>query len=519
MPIQWRHPRYRRLFLVAVSLGVLLLGFYIQDIVNPLLLALLVSYILNPVVEFLGRRGLSRQVSVTTLFLTAFLVGIFGASIFGLKVYHNITEIRVVLLGEPVILEADLGKDLEHIGPPIKEDLSPGVLPPPNKEKTPKKLGSKDAVKDSKAGGKKGTSAEMNTAPQRYFRDLNGDGKWQVGLIQQFSLKIRPHLSELSQEDLSRLSEFLQKSADKAADIVLGALDSARGYASSIWNIVNYLILVPVYSFFILLNFSSIRSNFRRHLPRRYRDEIIGVATEIDRSVAAFFRGRLIIALIKGFLTGLGLWFLGIPFGFTIGMTCGLLSFVPALGPLVALVTAFILGVANASSVAMLLTGIIVVLVIAEAIETVCYPVVLGKEVGLHPVALILAFLVFGKLFGLFGVLLAVPIASIVKILFRHFVLPEIQVLAEIDLQPDDHASQAEVDNKGEDVVEGGDKGPGGEGGVDIEPVAGQRDDSTQEGGVNDAGHHADADDHAKLDAVEEGGGEKGEASGDGANE
>jgi predicted PurR-regulated permease PerM len=510
MSIHWRRPRYRIFFLVAFTLGILLLGFFLQDIVNPLLLAVLVSYILNPLVKFLESRGLSRQLSVVSLFVTAFLLLALALGLFGVKIYHNFTEIRVVLLGEPLIAFEDLGKDPDHVGPRVREV---------KENKMPVKQLERDRKKEPNKSEPESKPAIIKKAKPLHYRDLNGDGRWQIGLIQRLSAKLRPHLSELSQEDMSRLTDFLKESGGKLADIILGAMDSAKGYASSLWNVFNYLVLVPIYSFFILLNFSSIKDNLARHLPTVYRAKIIEVWGEIDRSVAAFFRGRLFIAVMKGLLTGLGFWIVGIPFGFAIGLTAGLLSFVPALGPLFALVLSFVLGVAEASSVTALLFGILLVLAIAEAVEAVAYPVVLGKEVGLHPVALIFGFLVFGKLFGLFGILLAVPIASIVKILLGRFVLPEIQALAGLDLEADDGVGQGQVDDQRQNVIKGGDEGTGGQRGVDLQLVAGQGNDGAEQGGVDDAGDHGDADDEAKLNVLEKARGDKGEAPTDSADE
>lgn len=542
MPIHWSHPRYRGLFLFAVTLGLLLLGYYLREIVNPLLLAFLLSYILNPVVEFLGKRGISRQAGVIILFLSIFLSAALGVSLFGLKVYHNFTDIRVTLLGEPVISKADLGKDANHVGLRIPDkkrnkesnDKGKGAEARDDSGKKPKKDTDKEKAsgKADDSKGKKEAPEEERPAnaaerPPRYFRDLNGDGVWQLGLVQKFNDRIEPYLSELSEKDMDKVTTLLQDSAGKAADFVIDGLEGAQEYASSIWNLLNYLLLVPVYSFFILMNFSSIKRNLGRHLPKRYRSNLIDLASEIDRSVSAFFRGRLFIALIKGVITGVGLSIISVPFGLTIGMIAGLLSFVPALGPVFALVFGFLLGVGAAPSVLMLIIGISVVLAIAEAVETLCFPIVLGKEMGLHPVALILAFLVFGRLFGLFGILLAVPIASVCKILFFRYVLPEIQEIAGIEpllvaeggSEPNDSVGQREVDDEGEDVVESGDEGASGQGGVDLEAVASKGNESSEQGGVDNTSGHANADDNAKLDVLKEGGGEEGKAAADGSHE
>src|SRR5262249_10883141 len=148
------------------------------------------------------------------------------------------------------------------------------------------------------------------------------------------------------------------------------------------------------------------------------------------RQLAVFFRGRLAVALTKGALTALGLAIVGVRFSFFIGMLAGLLSVIPLVGPLVGGGLAVIFAYDSGGSWGARCAGVGIVIGLAETFDYVAFPAVIGREVGLHPLILILALFSFGKLFGLFGVLMSVPIACCVKILFEEFVLPEIQALA-----------------------------------------------------------------------------------------
>src|SRR5207248_118833 len=113
----------------------------------------------------------------------------------------------------------------------------------------------------------------------------------------------------------------------------------------------------------------------------------------------AFFRGRLLIALSKGLLTGLGLWLVGVHFAFFIGIVAGALSVVPLLGMVVGggLAVAFAY---EPDSWGTRCFGVLVVFLLAETLEMFVYPWLIGRNVGLHPLALILSVFCFGRLFG-----------------------------------------------------------------------------------------------------------------------
>ena len=122
----------------------------------------------------------------------------------------------------------------------------------------------------------------------------------------------------------------------------------------------------------------------------------------------------------------------------SIGFLAGIGTLIPLLGGLIAFVPSVILAITEGGGPQMgQIVGIVAVVLGSEALEGfVLTPVILSKETGLHPLTLILAIFIAGEVLGFFGVLLAVPIASIVKILFGQFVLPEIRALAKEKPEP-----------------------------------------------------------------------------------
>lgn len=394
------HQRRRRVvrwvLFVLFVLGLLGLGFHLSDVTNPLLVGLLLAYILNPLVESLERRGWSRNASVLVLFAVVF-VGSGGAIVFAaVKAADHLDDLRRAVAGERLV------------------DLRDTSLAPADRSRV-----------------EAGVELVKLDAEHAFF-DEDGDGQRRVGLAEQIAAYASEHLgARLSRQDLAQMARAYQTQA--AAVLGAGAELSAglRRSLGELGTFFGYVLLVPLYTFFLLQSFSSLRDTLRDHLPGAYRGRIVDLAVKIDRQVAAFFRGKLMLALTKGAVTWIGLWIAGVPFAFFIGMGAGLLSVVPLLGPLCGVPLAIVLSWEGPEGWALRIVWVLAAFLAAEGVEAVVQPVILGREVGLSPLSLILALFVFGKLLGLFGVLLAVPIACIVKILFTELVLPELRALAD----------------------------------------------------------------------------------------
>jgi predicted PurR-regulated permease PerM len=257
--------------------------------------------------------------------------------------------------------------------------------------------------------------------------DMSGDRK--LGLIERITANLTPRLRRIPSGWISSIAHALETQAGEALSFGVEASKGLRTFLSQLGNFFGYVFLVPIYTFFLLLSLTDIQRVVSVHLPGLYRERVLAVARKLDGTLAAFFRGRLLLALGKGLVTWFGLWLVGVRFSFFVGMLAGALSVVPFLGVLVG----GLLACAFAYEPGLWATrcgGAALVFLAAEALETALFPYLIGKNTGLHPLTLILSIFCCGKIFGLFGVLLAVPIACTVKILFLEFVLPEIQALA-----------------------------------------------------------------------------------------
>lgn len=362
-------PSGRRLLSISTvlvfALAVIVFGYLLRSIINPLLVALLIAYVLDPVVDFMERKGVPRARTVVYIYLIGFLVVVFFGGMLVPAAISGISDLSTAIAGQDGYID-------------------------------------KLAVWVSAGGLEKFIGEEQ-------------------------AERAREAWPELKEKLKTNLGQVLNKIAGVFGSILEGAAATLRG----IFALFSYLVLVPVYVFFILLSMDKIRKAVAEHLPAAYRERILDVARKIDASVSAFFRGRLIICLVKGILIAIGLSICGVKFALPIGILAGLGSLIPFLGGIFATVPSFVIVLLDYPDPWVRLIGIAVVVVVAEAVEGfVLTPAILSKETGLHPLILLLSMFIAGEIFGFFGVLLAVPIASIVKILFSEFVLPEIRTLA-----------------------------------------------------------------------------------------
>lgn len=188
------------------------------------------------------------------------------------------------------------------------------------------------------------------------------------------------------------------------------------------------VILVPIYVFFLLIAMPAVRKGVHRYLPLWHRDQLIRIIRDIEKVVAAFFRGRLIVCLICATLTYIGFIAVGftgtgVPYAALFSLFIGLATAVPLAGLLFLVPALVMTGLDGGTAVTVVLVGLVYVVV--QVLETVVLtPTIMGREVELHPVTLIIALLLCGKLLGILGLILAVPIAATCRILAREFFWP-----------------------------------------------------------------------------------------------
>ena len=172
------------------------------------------------------------------------------------------------------------------------------------------------------------------------------------------------------------------------------------------------LVLVPVVMFYLLRDWDRLIAWIETNLPHAWHDAVAGYFRELDRVLGEFLRGQLAVMLIMAAYYSIGLALAGLQFALAIGILAGMLVFVPYLGAALGVTLATLMGVTQFGSWTGLLPvwGVFLAGQMIEAYGIT--PKLVGERVGLHPVGVIFSLLAFGQLFGFFGVLLAIPLAS-----------------------------------------------------------------------------------------------------------
>jgi predicted PurR-regulated permease PerM len=224
----------------------------------------------------------------------------------------------------------------------------------------------------------------------------------------------------LEMPDTQQLAVIVQehwKEAGGAAATVVTKV-SQSGFAILAW--IAHLVVVPVAFFYLLRDWHVLLDHIRELLPRSLEGTVMRLARESDETLSGFVRGQVSVMLVLGLIYAVGLRLAGLDVGPLIGIIAGLISFVPYLGA--------ILGVAAGVIAALVqyhdwlhVVLVLAVFIVGHVLESyILVPRLVGEKIGLHPLAVIFAILAGGDLFGFLGVLLALPVASVVNVVLRY---------------------------------------------------------------------------------------------------
>lgn len=209
------------------------------------------------------------------------------------------------------------------------------------------------------------------------------------------------------------------------AEFAAGLLRSLLSGGLAFVNFLSLLLVTPVVTFFLLLDWDRMIAALDGWLPRDHAATIRRIAREIDEVLAGFIRGQGTVALLLGIMYAVGLSFVGLQHAVLVGLLAGIVSFVPFVGSLTGFLVAMLLAVSQFWPEWLPIAQVALVFVVGQAIEgNVLSPKIVGGRVKLHPVWLIFSLFAFSYLLGIVGLLIAVPVAAAIGVLVR-FALEE----------------------------------------------------------------------------------------------
>ena len=180
--------------------------------------------------------------------------------------------------------------------------------------------------------------------------------------------------------------------------------------AGGIFGVVTILIL----SFYILVDEKNLRESALRLLPRERRERADAAARDVTVKVSAWLGGQLLLSLVIGVTTAIGLWALGVPFFYVLALVAAIGELIPVVGPILSAIPALLVAVSVSPKTALLA---LLYLVVQQQLENhVLVPRIMSRQVGVSAVTVIIALLIGGSLAGIVGAILAVPTAAILQV-------------------------------------------------------------------------------------------------------
>ncbi|MGH9184451.1 MAG: AI-2E family transporter [Acidimicrobiales bacterium] len=208
---------------------------------------------------------------------------------------------------------------------------------------------------------------------------------------------------------------------DNVASENLGEqIDRAREIGVAVFHVVIVIILAPIIAFYFLVDLPHLRRVAESLVPEQSKAEVFVVARRLNRAIGGFFRGQLAVAFIVGTMVSIALLVLGLPLWLLVGMVAGLFNMIPLIGPWVGAIPGILIALAT-RDVGTAVWVAVIMASVQQIDNHFITPNVMQRAVKLHPAAVMLALLAGGTIGGFFGLLLAVPVAAVAKILLSHF--------------------------------------------------------------------------------------------------
>ncbi len=342
------NPKTRIKWVLAGVLIIGLLLYFLRVVLVPVFFALVLAYILDPIIDRFEKRRIPRTVAIVI-----FVVGVLA--IFA----------ALVLLVAPMVQKelVGLAKNLPNYIHYLRETVIPWLA--------------------EHSGGK--LPASLDEAVETTSR----------------------YVSQLPPEIIRPFANFVGKVLSNTAYILMGLLN---------------LVIIPVFTFYFLRDFDALKTKAADLIPLPYREWTLDRLGRVDEVLGAFIRGQLTVCTILAVLYSLGLWLVGVDLAIVIGVIAGYLFIVPYLGTVVGVLAGSLMVLLEFHDFSHLLM-VWVVFGVVQLLEGYIFtPKIVGSRVGLSPVSVILALLVGAGLFGLLGILIAVPAAAVLKIFAEEFV-------------------------------------------------------------------------------------------------
>ncbi|HHV28008.1 AI-2E family transporter [Acetivibrio mesophilus] len=226
--------------------------------------------------------------------------------------------------------------------------------------------------------------------------------------------------SDWSEEVKNAIYNEINNGVNIAENMLMDALrKSLMGFLKSVTGISN-IILAMIIAYYIMKDAEFFKKGALSLVPRRWRKEIIGASREINDILSCFIQGQLLTAFIIGVMETIALTIIGVKYSPILGLMGGISNIIPYFGPFIGAIPS--VAVALIDSPMKAVWTVLAFLIIQQIDNAFISPKIIEGRIGLHPVTTILAVLVGGEFFGIIGMLVAVPVTAVLKVILKRFV-------------------------------------------------------------------------------------------------
>jgi predicted PurR-regulated permease PerM len=202
-------------------------------------------------------------------------------------------------------------------------------------------------------------------------------------------------------------------------DTIVDNADQLTHIGSSVLEGLLVFIIAPLIALYLLIDLPHVQRDLLGLVPERYKGEVTDVAGKVGSALGGFFRGQLLVALTVGILSAIGFRIIGLPFWFVIAAIAGFFNLVPLIGPYIGGAIGFFVGLIS-EGIGLGIKAAIVELIVQQIDNHIVSPNVMKRTVNLHPATVMLSLLAGGAVAGFWGVLLGVPAVAVGKLVLGH---------------------------------------------------------------------------------------------------
>ncbi|MBZ8122540.1 AI-2E family transporter [Bacillus thuringiensis] len=314
---------------------------FLKTIFFPVLLAGVLFYILHPFVSLLEKKGVSRIVSIASIYLI----------VLGLFVFLVVTVIPIIKDQIDALID-----NLPYFGHEI--------------ERAARRFGESNLL------GKIQENLNINVA----------------NMVKEYTVDFTKSLSSVT--------------------------GNVTGFLSTVTEVVLTFVMVPFILFYLLKDGEQLPKHFLKFISEQRQPAAMRILDDMHYAISSYIRGQIIVSLFIGIMLLIGYLIIGIKYAVLLAILAMIVNIVPYVGPIIAITPALIIAFIN--SPAMVLKVIIVMMVVQLAEGKFISPQVMGKKLDIHPITIIFIILTAGNLFGIMGIILAIPGYAILKVLVTH---------------------------------------------------------------------------------------------------